>query len=56
MRPGASAISGNEVGIGQLDDLLTPVRGAVEESARDLGGALTKTGLMAGFCLWARRS
>jgi hypothetical protein len=85
MRPDESAISGDEVGTGQLDDLLTPVRGAIEEVAQDLGDALTKAGeairklrdidlselmkrsplgvlsvaaalgLVAGFCLWARR-
>jgi hypothetical protein len=84
MRPDERAISGN-AGAGQLDDLLTPVRGAVEEAARDLRDALTKAdgavrklrdidlselmkrsplgvlsvgaalGLVAGFCLWARR-
>ena len=85
MRPDERAISGNDAGAGQLDDLSTPVRGAVEEAARDLSDALTKAdcavrklrdidlselmrrsplgvlsvaaalGLVAGFCLWARR-
>jgi hypothetical protein len=85
MRSDESAISGNDVGTGPLDDLLTPVRGAVEEAPRDLRDALTKAGgavrklrdvdlselmkrsplgvlsvaaavgLVAGFCLWARR-
>ena len=44
MQPDESAVSGSDRGIGQLEDLLTPVRDGLEEAARDLGEALTKAG------------
>jgi ElaB/YqjD/DUF883 family membrane-anchored ribosome-binding protein len=44
MRTDETALSGNDPAMGQLEDILTPVRDGLEEAARDLGDALTKAG------------
>ena len=44
MHPDESGVSGNDRGIGRLEDLLRPMRNDLEEVARDLGDALLKVG------------
>jgi ElaB/YqjD/DUF883 family membrane-anchored ribosome-binding protein len=44
MQPDESSVSGNDAGMGRLEDVLTPVRDDLEEAARELGDALIKAG------------
>jgi ElaB/YqjD/DUF883 family membrane-anchored ribosome-binding protein len=44
MQPDESSVSGNDAGMGRLEDVLTPVRDDLEEAGRELGDALIKAG------------
>lgn len=44
MQPGVSRLSGNGGGLGRLQDMVTPVREQLQDTARDLAKALARAG------------